>query len=509
MIDLTKLTPDQLNQFIHLQSLISRQADAAARVRDIRHYYDGEHPVYLTQRQQEFLGPLLTESEFTFAHNIAKVVVDMVKDRLALVGFTVNGADAGDLDEDAPDPAAQAAALLWQWWNDWRMDSQQSRLYKRTLRDGYSYVMVDYDQENGRPRATIHELDDGTTGIVLHRDPADANRVLFLTRYFYTFDPLKPGETGKERKTVYLPGEIRKYIRNVQALGTWAPIMDDGDLTWPLAWTDRQGKPLGVAVVEFQDPDAGLVSGIVGLQNALNKSWLDLLAAADTAGFPVMAIEYADPMPSPAGIEDDDDLADSDEFRIGPGRAIELFGGKLHRIEGADLDSMIKVVWSLTSAVASVSRLPQHELKPFSGVDFPSGEALKQAESGLVSKAEQRQLVFGQSWADVMALALRVQEAFGDAPPSLPRLNISAQGKEANTRMEKTEAEVAEKHKALGVPDAAVWRKAGYSPEEIAQFQQDARLEKAATVASIAGALRAQQTSQQPQTNPARPGTTA
>ena len=59
MFDIMKLTPEQLTQFIHLQALVDRKANNDARVLALRAYYDGEHPVMLTQRQQEFLGPLV------------------------------------------------------------------------------------------------------------------------------------------------------------------------------------------------------------------------------------------------------------------------------------------------------------------------------------------------------------------------------------------------------------------------------------------------------------------
>ena len=503
-IALDRLTPEQLDRFLHLQAIVDRQQDAAAKVRAARAYYDGDHPVMLTERQKEYLGPLLSEGDFEFTHNLVKVVVDVVRERLSVDGFTVNGKDAGD--ETDSDPDAVVASLLWQWWADWRMNSQQIRLYRRALRDGKSYVMVDYDKENQRPRASLHEVDDYTTGITFHRDPSDANQVLFASRYFYTFDPLRPGATGSERKTVYLPNEIRKYIRDSNAVGTWRPVLDDGDATWPLPWVDRMGKPLGIAVIEFQDPDLGLVGGIIGLQNALNKSWLDLLAAADTAGFPVLAIEYKDKANNPIGVEDDDDILGTDEFRMAPGRALEVFGATVKRIEGANLTEMIQSVWSIVSAMAVVSRLPQHDLKPQQGVDVPSGEALKQLESGLVKKVQERQLAFGQNWADVMLLALRVQAAFGDQPPVLKRTNINVQWTDPNTRQEKAQAEIAQIHKNLGVPNDAVWRQAGYSPEQVARFKQDARLDRAADVANIAGALRSQAVAGQSQTNPARAG---
>jgi len=209
VIDISLLSAEQLDRFIHLQSIIARQQEEAAKVKAARDYYAGNHPVMLTQRQQEYLGKQLTDGEFAFAHNLVKTVVDTLRERLAVTGFTVNGKSADDLDAKNPAPDAQLAALLWQWWKHNRMDSQQIRLYRRTLRDGKSYVMVDYDNANQRPRLSLHEVDDGTTGIVLHRNPEDENQVLFASRYFYTFNPLKPGLTGIERKTVYLPGEIR------------------------------------------------------------------------------------------------------------------------------------------------------------------------------------------------------------------------------------------------------------------------------------------------------------
>jgi Phage portal protein, SPP1 Gp6-like len=246
-IDISKLSPEQLDRFIHLQSLVDRQQSAAQKVKAARDYYNGDHPIMLTQRQQEFLGKQLTEGEFPFNHNVVKSVIDTLRERLSVEGFTVNGQAAGDGSAEA-----QMAALLWQWWKDSGMDGQQIRLHRRALRDGKSYLIVDYDQANNRPRFNLHEVDDGRTGIVLHRDPSDENSVMFASRYLYTFDPLSPGQTGIERKTVYLPGETRKYRRNQRAIGAWEPIMDDGDLSWPLPWLDPRSQPLGAAVIEWQ-----------------------------------------------------------------------------------------------------------------------------------------------------------------------------------------------------------------------------------------------------------------
>lgn len=495
-IDISKLSPEQLERFIHLQSIVDRQAADAAKIREYRKYYDGDHPVLLTQRQQEYLGKQLTEGAFAFNHNIIRSVVDTLRERLSVEGFTVNGQAAGD---DNPD--AQMAALLWQWWNDNKLDSGQIRQHRRALRDSKSYLIVSYNQAEGRPQINLHEVDNGTDGIVLHRDPSDENSVLFASRYFHTFDPLNPGQTGIERKTVYLPGEIRKYKRQ-GAHGAWSATIDDGDLAWPLGWVDRRGRPLGVAAIEFQNPGGSEIDQMAGLQNALNKSWLDLLAAADTAGFPILTMNYDSPQPQPMVTEDDDDLEDADEFIVAPGRALEIFGGTIGRLEGANLNSLIDLMWTTVSAVSGVTRTPNQFLRPFTSADVPSGEALKQLESGLVAKAKERQLVFGQAWADAMKLALRLHWTFGGGMEPPKRLNIGVIWADPNTRMEKAEAEIAEAHKRLGVPDEAVWARAGYSPEQVAQFRKMALALRAAEIASIAAAARVGQGRTQAQVNP-------
>lgn len=194
-------------------------------------------------------------------------------------------------------------------------------------------------------------------------------------------------------------------------------------------------------------------------------------------------------MPMPVGIADDTNLEGEDEFIVAPGRALEIFGGNIERIPGADLNNIIEAIWTIAAAIGGMTRTPQYYLKPILGVDVPSGEALKQLESGLVAKAEERQLVFGEAWADVMSLAYRVARTFGNVP-EIDEPVIGVQWKDASTRIEETEAKVAQTHKDLGVPDEMVWAKLGYTPEQIALFKQNAMLQRAAEIANIVQAAR-------------------
>jgi hypothetical protein len=485
-----KLTPEQLEKLLHMDSLIAGQKEDAAKVLALRDYYDGVHPSMLTRRQEEIIGSLLTGNEFPgWAYNICKSVVDVYCKRLNCTGLTLEGVDEGD----TTSPEAVVAAAMWDWWTRSRLDSQQVRVNRRALRDGKTYVMIDFDPEKQRPRFTLHHVDAGEKepGIVLHRDPADQNKVMYATRYFTTFDPLTPGETGKKRKTVYLPDQIRKYIQG--KAGQWEPYQDDGDATWPLPWTDRNGKPIGIPVIEFAPSGGSVLTQIVPLQNALNKACLDVIGAADASGFAMLGIEYDSSRLGArltGGSEDDADSEGTDEIRVSAQRLLEVDDGHIVRIAPGDLAQLIALINWLLQSVSGMASMPIYYLRPVGGAEVPSGESLKQLESALVAFIQELQLIFGQAWEDVFAIAYYVNQAYGPSLPDVLEPNIRMEWQDANVRNEVNEATVAEAHQRLGVPQVELWRKLGYTPEQIEQFQQAQAQQDQAKVAMVTAALR-------------------
>lgn len=485
MIDISKLTPQQLERFIHLQAVVERQQKGNERTKALREYYAGDHPVLLTQRQEEYLGDLLSEETFTFAHNLVRTVVDTLRERLCVTGFEVHPSEG-----EAGEQENALAAEFWRWWEDSRLDSLQNDLYLASLRDRVSFVVVSYNQDENRPEFVVHELDDGLSGMRVHYDPENPRRMLFAVRYWWTFNPLEPGKTGIERKTVYLPGEIRKYQRDSRAENGWIPVQDDGDFAWPLPWVDAQGQPLGIPVIPFANPGGSEMAQIIGLQNALNKTWLDLIAGADAHGFPLLVAEYAERQQF--ATIDDEDLDGPDELIIAPGRLLEIDKGTVRRIEPANLSQVIEVIWTLTTAISGVSRTPQYYLRPVGGGEVPSGESLKQLESGIVNRATERHLVYGQGWQDVMRMAYRVQRTFGRSNlPDFGRLpTIHTQWRDPNVRNEQVEAQTAQAHAALNVPEEEVWQRLGYTPEQIEKFKRMKEAQDAAKLVQVATAVR-------------------
>ena len=176
---------------------------------------------------------------------------------------------------------------------------------------------------------------------------------------------------------------------------------------------------------------------MIGLQNALNKTWLDLIAAADTNGFPLLAIEY-NGEGGFGSIQDDADIEGNDEFRLSPGRAIEVDNATVHRLEASNLQPMIDTMWTIVQAVAGVSRTPAYYLRP-----------------------------------------------------EVDPLSIQTVWTDANVRNELAQAQVGQAYQGLGVPDDTIWQYVlGFTPSEIAGWKADKRREEAVKIASVSESLR-------------------
>ena len=102
----------------------------------------------------------------------------------------------------------------------------------------------------------------------------------------------------------------------------------------------------------------------------------------------------------------------------------------------------------------------------------PSGEALKTAESGLVQKAQQRIINFGNSWEDCIRMALGIQEAFGETIAN-PEDSIEIIWDDVETRNEQSHLETLRVKSELGVTKKQIWREMGYSQEQIEQMEED------------------------------------
>ncbi len=411
-----------------------RMTDAAQQelYRHYREYYDGDHDTMLTDRMRAFLQ--VKNDSIEFHLNYLPVPVDVLAERLTVAGFSVEGEDEGTADEQRQ---GGSGGWLQRWWDANRMDAMQGDNHTAAVRDGDSYMIVEWDNDSGRPSIS-HELAyDGTYGChVLYREDK-ARRIRYAVKEWRVESGNNAGHL--RRRNIYTPDAIYKYQIG---RGGWEPYLETdengNEQPWPLPWVDKTGKPLGVPVFHFPYNPGGNFFGkselkdLIPAQNALNKSVIDELAAADSTGFQILTLTGEKP---PEGME------------IASGKLMwaENPEAKYGSIPPGDLSGLSAIVEKFVQRMAQISRIPLSYFQVTGAI--ASADTQKADDTGLVSKAEKTAVNFGNGWEDVMTMCRKLHNTFGSGP-ELPELQISTEwapfervDKQASAR---TKAETAE-----------------------------------------------------------------
>lgn len=434
-----------------------------------REYYDGDHDTLLTERLKKFLSVKGDDQEFNF--NVCPIVVDALSERLKVTGFS-----AGDQGE-----------ILWNWWEANKMDAQQGIVHTSANRDGDTYEIVEWDNENKRPTFT-HELAcTGGEGVKVHYSKEKRGVIESASKRWVVEQGNNAGKV--RRLNLYFADHIEKYISTEGEFeGNYRPYLEDGGVEMPgelgscgwFWWTDNgtaSGKPLGVPVVHFKNKDQGYDWGqselkdIIPVQNALNKSVIDLLGSADYAGFRLL-------------------VAVGDTFegmKVYPGAVWNSQRPSnevdVKSIEGEDPSKLIAVVDKFVISAAQISRTPISYFQ--STGQRPAEGTLKQEESGLVAKAKKCQTDFGNAWEQCMAIARRLNNAFGSAKMDETQ-TISTEWEEPQTRDELQHLQVLALKKQLGIPETQIWREMGYNDKQIREFQREKKKAQAEAIKQFA-----------------------
>ncbi|RPH99330.1 MAG: hypothetical protein EHM71_18310, partial [Zetaproteobacteria bacterium] len=149
----------------YLKLLALDHASRADEILEYRAFYDGDHGALLTDRLQEFLN---VSSGTSFAVNLMGLVVDSLVERLAVTGFSSGNDEIDD--------------LLAEWWQANRMDAGQMQVHTAAARDGQSFVIVEWDDEQGRPAFHDNEAWDGDEGVKVHWSSRPGSRMLFASK---------------------------------------------------------------------------------------------------------------------------------------------------------------------------------------------------------------------------------------------------------------------------------------------------------------------------------------
>lgn len=441
----------------YLRHLVAEDSAEQRWIRTLREYAGGNHPLHLTERQEEFVGLRAKDRRHPYSHNLCRLVIDMVVERLSVAGFS-------PVEQGADDLAVAASA----WWEANRMDAGEDELYEAALRDGVSFIVVSWDSRAGLPRWSINHAYDGTQGVKAHYDP-DTGELLFASKRWQTVRLTERGDvSGRTRMNLYFPDRVEKYIAaNSSALPGlgWSQYRDSEDEPWPVAWTTAQGEPLGVAATPFENPGGSEIADLIPIQDMLNKSDLDLIAAADHAGFRILWAAGVPPAIDPAtGAER--------RLELSPGHILRMSdpAARIGAIEPADLTKIIAVCQYWIQSAAGVTRTP-HYLFQALGAEQPSGESLRMQEIGLLGKIERKQRRFGNAWEDVIYLSAKLWNLHRPAD-KIKIARIQTQWAPATVKDELQHVQQAQLKATLGVPPEQLWAELGYSQEQIERFHE-------------------------------------
>lgn len=404
-------------------------------------YYEGRHRLaFLTERMQDAFGQVFRE----YSLNLCGTVVDAHADRLAVLGFSMPGAEA----EGAGGPAQQL-------WERNHMPYRHGQVHRRALAMGDYYLHVWQDEAG-----LVRIYDEDPRQVVGHPDPAAPGDLDYAVKAW--------AERGRVRVTVYYRDRVERYAARDE--GTQLPSADQ---LRPLRATDVKPGADGRAVVVNPWGQVPLVHlahtpGPSGLgtsllrdvkppQDALNKTVADLLAGGEVLALPWRFLIGYEPERRPDGTA-------IPLFQEKKDRVVTLpKGASVQQLEALDPGPLLAVKAEHAADVARVGHVPVHTLMLLGANDWPSGEALRVAESRQVAHDTNLVAAWGPQWARCMGLALRMAQGGTTEVRTL-------WGPVATPPSAEDAARTAEAKQRAGIPREQTWREMGYSEQQIAQF---------------------------------------
>jgi hypothetical protein len=466
-----------LNRTMAFQAQLADIELRAQNVEMYRNYYDGDHPVNLTTEMRKMLnlpakpnqvdsrGILKTGSEFN--DNYAQIVVDTMSDRILLE----------TIEADTEQASAWAEEVLD--LND--IDDLQSDVTEATIRDGETFLMVSWDNEEKRVILT-HELAyDGVSGMLALYKSADIAEMAAAMK-IWNITSESGGITDTVRINVYYPDKITKWIS--QDGGGFMPFTDDASApSGEAPWIGSDGAPLGIPVIHFknrgrQNQGFSELANMIPLQDVLNRVLHSITATSELDAFRIKWIIGA---PAPKA--------------IAPGMVVGIAENGLDPVQAASIKlgewaagqvaPQLEVARWITGEIGKITRTPAPE---FGANDNASGESLKQREIGLIGKVKRFHVKAGNAWTRALDMAWNVQDAFGQTPPPYERFRCKWQDPEIRNDQQTVDnalkvASLVGDKEAIRIL-AAVFH---WTEDDIDRMIEEKRGEKAKTLSAVAG----------------------
>lgn len=442
----------------------------SSRLIKLGQYAVGDH--HLPEGNRRY-RELFRELQRKARTNYVGLVQSSVQERLKVVGFRAGGSDATD---DA----------AWAVWQGSSMDGESGICHRDMTVYGRSYTMVGPPPKPGSlPVITVesplqmmhaynpHNRRELRAALKVYTDELQGPGIFAV---LYLPDGIHYAKTTSQAPTPLVapffttPGSDAAGQQLAKATGNVAALTD----LWTAgAWDIDTGSgqdgadenPIGVVpVVPFINrPDVsrmgfGEFEDVIDIQDRINLTMLDRLVIGKMQAYRQrwakgvsMTDEHGDPV---------------DAFIPGVDLLwhVEDENAQFGDFQQSDLSGILSAIEGDVSHLAAVSRTPPHYL--VGRIVNASGDALKAAETGLVSKAGDRQTEAGESWEQTNRIAGMYQDR--EVGPDAEVIWADA---ESRSMLEVAASAV--QRAAAGVP----WRQRmvdmGYTPQEIARMDQE------------------------------------
>lgn len=424
-----------------IERLNKRLDDRQKSIRTLNDYYEGDHPL------SEIPPRVPDEARSAFRRwmklnraNWMGLVVESVAERLEPQGIRYG--DEQKADKDA-----------WDIWQANGLDVGAEMVLTDAIVCGESYMTVEPNPEN--PARPFIWPEHPSQMIVACDSARPTMRQAAFKKWL--------DDSGFVFAVLYLPDTIiklrseRTYKAESGGRIRWVPRGEDAEFTNPFEQ---------VPVVPFRNRARLLQGGrseiadVIDTQDRINRTLFLRMIAAEYAAFRQRAA-------SGLALDTDDDGNPKMPFTPS---MVELWvnenpEGKWHEFGATDLKPYIEAVQADVQHIAAETKTPPQYL--LGAMVNISGDALKAAESGLVSKVRRRARHFGESIEEVMRLSFI---AAGDEQKArIVDAEVIWRNPEFRTEGELVDALV--KMKTLGVPDEALQERWGASPQEITRWR--------------------------------------
>jgi hypothetical protein len=416
-------------------------------------YYEGRHKLlFATEKFRNAFGGLFRN----FSDNLLSVVVEIITDRMIINGF---GVEEG---------LGTAGDIAWQVWKRNRMDLFALEAMREAFITGDGYVII-WPDDKGNARIYPQAAEN----CAVFHDPEVPERILWGVKIWLSWN-------RKLRLNLYYADRIEKYVTLSsfdnsgmlpERLSSFVPYTDELE-PWPLP------NPWGeVPIFHFANnarvgsEGRSEILPLTPLQDALNKSIIDLLVNMEYQAFPQ---RFA------TGIEVRRDPVTGQQvspFKPGVDRLWIATSpdAKFGDLQQGNLAPFLDVAESFRREIARISGIPLHYF--LQSGSFPSGQALRIAETRLIKKVQNRQTAFGNIWENAMAFALRIEGLVG-------ALRLSAQWEGAAPEDITETLQNLLLKQQLGAPQTTLLAEAGYGEAEVEQMLED-KSKQAATLDDV------------------------